>query len=110
MKVKNTGIHALIAGLCLVVGGLTSSTQALINVELRPSFQSVPVGSTVSVGLYVVSDTVSNQGLSAVQIMFSWQTSCLQMLSNSNLGAVPLLSSSFPSPDPYGLNELAIPQ
>jgi len=88
----------------------TSTSQAFINVELRPALQSVPVGSTVSIGLYVVSDSDVNQGLSAAQVVFTWQTSKLQMLSNDNSGAVSLLMSGFPSPDPYGLNESSLPQ
>lgn len=82
---------------------------AFINVEFRPAFQSVPVGSTVNIGVYAVSDNASNQGFSAAQVILSWQPTYLHMLSNSTSGAISLLSSSFPSPDPYGLNESTLP-
>jgi len=92
------------------IGALPTSAEAFINVELRPPLQNVSVGSTVSIGLYAVSDSLSNQGFSAVQIIFSWQSSFLHMLANDNTGAAPLLASSFPSPDPYSLNESLVPQ
>ncbi len=106
----NSMVGALAMGVGLAVLGMSGSkAAAFINVELRPAFQSVPVGATVSIGLYAVSGSASNQGFAAAQIIFNWQTPFLQMLANSNAGAISLLSSSFPT-DPYGLNEAAIPQ
>jgi hypothetical protein len=102
---------ALLLRSVIAVGLLLGCGSALgsINLELRPSFQSASLGSTVSFGLYAVSDSSQNQGLAAVQVVLSWQTSYLHMLSNTQTGAATLLSSSFPSPDPYGLNETSLP-
>lgn len=94
----------------VVAAAATGHAAANIGIEFRPPLSTVSVGNTVSIGVYAVSDSASPQGLSAAQIIFNWQPSMLQMLSNSNTGAASLISSGFPAPDPYGLNELSLPQ
>jgi len=101
--------HALLA-VALFNGVLASACQANINIEFRTVLPSYVVGNTVGVGVFVRSDSGSNQLMSAAQIIIGWDTTFLRLLGNSNAGAVPLLSSGFPMPDPYGLNEASPPQ
>lgn len=83
---------------------------AFINVEFRAFTPSVSVGQTAQVGVFVVSDSSSDQLMSAAQIILRWDTAYLRLLGNSQVGATPLLSSGFPMPEPYGLNEATPPQ
>lgn len=75
---------------------------AVVNLELRPAFQTVEVGQPVQVGLYAVSPT--SQSFASVDVVLLWTQALIDLTGNSNVGAVPLLVSSFPAGDPYGLN------
>ncbi len=94
------------------VGGLCICQAAVadINVEFRPANQSVEIGATVEIGVYVVSDSAENQLMAAAQIIVGWEPAHLRLIGLSQAGATPLLSSSFPRPDPYGINEAQPPQ
>jgi hypothetical protein len=111
MKPTQSAVRTVLL-LSTAAAGLScgSSADAAINLELRPVFQSANVGATVSIGLYAVSDSSGNQGLASLQAIINWQPAYLQMLSNSNTGAIPMLSSAFTTPDPYGINESSVPQ
>mgnify|MGYP003870669729 CR=1 FL=1 len=102
-RARDAGVGVVLAG----VGALAACpiAEANINVEFRPSQPFYNVGDVVRVGVYATSDSASNQLLSAAQIIFDWDIAFLQLTGNSGIGAVSLLSSGFPSPDPYGLNE-----
>src|SRR5687767_3832537 len=95
---------------CLVGAGLCHAAMADINVEFRPKQQTVDVGATVEIGIYVVSDSAENQLMAAAQIIIAWEPAHLRLLGLSQTGATPLLASSFPRPDPYGINEAQPPQ
>lgn len=84
--------------------------RAAIDVELRPVSQSASLGQTVEVGLYMASDDETDQLLSAAQVILAWEPAKLQLLGHHGVGAVVLLSSSFPAGDPFGLNESVPPQ
>jgi hypothetical protein len=88
----------------------TPAAPAAINVELRPVSESVSLGETVEIGLYVVSDDETDQLLSAAQVILGWESTQLQLLGHHGVGAVALLSSGFPEGDPFGLNEVVPPQ
>ena len=77
--------------------------RANIDLELRPVNQVVTVGSTINLGLYAVSDSPSDQLLSAAQVIISWNVSYAQLSGLNNAGGAPLLSSAF-GPEPFGLN------
>lgn len=83
---------------------------AAIDLEMRPAAQSVTIGEVVEVGLYAVSDDASIQLLAAAQAIIAWEPARLQLLGLRSIGAVPLLSSSFPAGDVFGLNEIVPPQ
>ncbi|MCZ6652838.1 MAG: hypothetical protein O7D91_07410, partial [Planctomycetota bacterium] len=94
-----------LASICWAVPALAD-----INLEFRPPSQSVLIGDTVNIGLYAVSDDETDQLLAAAQVIISWDPSFLQLLGIDGTGAVPLLSSGFPSNDPFNLNEVVPPQ
>lgn len=95
--------------LALALGA--SSAAADINLELRPLSQTVPIGQTVDMGLFAVSDNGEiTQTLSAADIVVAWDPAALRLLGLDQTGAAPLLLSGFPANDPYGLNEVVPPQ
>lgn len=89
---------------------LAAPAAASINLEWRKPVQSVCPGDIVEIGLYAVSDSASNQLLSAIDLAFTWDPAYLDLQGLSQTGAVPLLASFFPSNDPFGINELVPPQ
>ncbi len=101
---------AILARTAATLGlALAGSAMAAVNLEFRPVTQTVNVGQTFGVGLYAVSSTSATESMSAVDVIFGWQPSFLQLLSNDNTGAVPQLTSMFISPGAFGLNEAPIP-
>jgi hypothetical protein len=94
--------------------GLSAAPAAAnINLELRPTFQTVWYQTTdpeVEVGLYAVSDDDTTQYSAAIQAIIQWDPDFLTLLGHHGAGAVPLAGSSFPMPDPFGLNEAVPPQ
>lgn len=66
----------------------------LINLEFRPSFQSVNVGSVVSIGIYA-SSTFATRTLSSYDLIFSWDPTFLQLTGLDNTGAVPMAANAF---------------
>jgi len=96
-----TVMGGMFLGMC--VGAAASrEAQALINIQLRPVTQTVTVGSSVSVGIYAVSDNTSTQLLSALQMIFTWDTSKLQLTGSS--AVAPLSFQGFLM-GPDGINE-----
>ncbi len=100
-SLAGTGMAMLCAA--AVNSAATSSAWGNINVELRPVNQTVSVGTLVNIGLYLVSDQPTDQYFAAAQVIITWNTSRLQLLGLTNVGAIPLLVSSFGA-EPYGLN------
>jgi hypothetical protein len=70
----------------------TCPAPANINVEFRPETQTVNVGATVNIGLYVVSDDATDQLMSAAQILVTWQPTYLQFLGLDDTGGAPLMN------------------
>lgn len=93
-------------GLC--AAGVCSASAGLVDLEFRPAAQTVNVGDTVALGLYAVS--TDNQPMSAVDMVFNWDTSYLQFAGLTQVGADPNVASAFlPAGDPYGQNEAPTP-
>jgi len=86
-----------------------TAARADINIEFRAAAPAYEVGQTVDIGVYLRSDSMTNQLASAAQIVLGWDVGFLRLLGLSGAGGAPLLSSSFPRPDPYGLNEATPP-
>lgn len=80
------GVSALMAG----------TASAAINLEWRPSFVSVPVGSSFSIGLYAVSDDASNQSMASVDAIMNWSPSVLKLTGITNNSPYSWMSSNFP--------------
>jgi hypothetical protein len=78
----------------LAVSAGTAS--AAINLEWRPSFVSVPVGSSFSIGLYAVSDDASNQSMASVDAIMNWTPSVLKLTGITNNSPYSWISSNFP--------------
>lgn len=91
--------------LSVVASAHAGGVDPLINLEFRPSFQSVNVGSVVSVGVYA-SSTFSTRTLSAYDLIFSWDPTFLQLTGLDNTGAVPMSMTAFlTSAQTGGINE-----
>ncbi len=93
---------AFAGGLMAMVAA--SPARANINLELRPSFQSVFVGNTVSVDLYAVSDSAFSQSFAAVEVLLNWNTTYLSLLGADMTGSPMGISPGFALDNPYGLN------
>jgi hypothetical protein len=94
-------VLAAVVGLFVLV----PSARALINLEFRPGSQTVNVGDPGDVDLYAVSDSSADQYLAAVDLVFAWDPTYLDLFGLDYTGS-PLLSAFFSFPDPlYGINE-----
>jgi hypothetical protein len=95
----------------MMLGLAAAPAAANINLELRPTLQTVFLGpeAQVEVGLYAVSDDESDQFLSAIDAIIQWDPGFLQLLGNHGEGAVTLIASGFPA-DPFNLNEADPPK
>jgi hypothetical protein len=102
-------VRAAACACAAALGVGPTHAQASINVELRPTNGTVVVGGVIGLGLFLVSDNTQPQRSAAAQIILNWDPSRLQLLGLSSSGAIPLLSSSFPRPDPNNLNEASPP-
>lgn len=111
MKKRTTWSSALTAvGLAILVSlPSASADEILINLEWRPTQQTVFVGDSVDIGLYAVVDE-GQQLLRGVDMVFTWDPAYLGLLGLDQTGAVDLQSSEFPADDPYNLNEVVPPQ
>lgn len=90
-------------------GFVVTIARANINLEWRPGSQTVNVGDTVRVGLYAVSDSTTNQSLSAMNMILAWDPLKLRLIAVDDAGGAALSFSGFPA-DPYHLNESDPPQ
>ncbi len=93
---------------CAAAGSMSlmiaSQVHAAINLELRPSFQSVLVGNAVSVDLYAVSDNAFNQSFFGVEVILNWDTTYLSLAGDSMTGSVLTAGSPRLGVDPFGFN------
>jgi hypothetical protein len=101
------------AGKALVATGVllaaTTPTLSNVNVELRTVEDSVAVGGTANVGVYLVSDNDSDQYVAAAEIVFTWEPQYLQLLGVDTTGGPPLMGFP-PFPQSVPLNEADPPQ
>jgi len=92
---------------CLAADGLAGLP--LISVEFHPPIQAIEVGEIASVGVYLFTDR-EPVAFSVAQIVFEWDPRIVKLAGLTNVGAIPLLVSSFPANDPAGYNESVPPQ
>jgi len=105
---RSTIRRALGAG---AVGLLAAaSAPAEVDIVFWPAAQSIGVGETALVGVYLFTDDEVGEAVSAAQVAFVWDDSVVQLDGLSAVGAVPLLLSGFPLNAPGGFNEANPPQ
>lgn len=107
--------HANTSWLLNAVAIVLAATAAIrahaeIGLTLIPVEDTVEVGETIEIEVYVVSDSSEDQLLAAAEMIFTWETEQMQLLGNHQDGAVELLSSGFPTTHPSDLNEAEPPQ
>ncbi len=73
------------------------AASADINLEWRPATPTVTVGNTVNLGLYAVSDDGSDQSISAMDVIISWDSGYLDLLGVSDDGPYAWIASGFPN-------------
>jgi len=76
---------------------LPGVAHADVNLEWRPAYQEVTVGSNVSIGLYAVSDNVQNQPIAALDALLSWDPSLVILTGRVNNGPYRWFASWFPA-------------
>lgn len=94
MKCELSKSVGAVAALMIASVAQAGGTGPLINLEFRPSFQSVNVGSVVSIGVYA-STAISTRSLASYDLIFSWDPTFLQLTGVDNVGAVPMAANTF---------------
>ncbi|MEC9374525.1 MAG: hypothetical protein VYC34_11810 [Planctomycetota bacterium] len=94
--------------IALAAASTVNIASAAINLELRPQITAADPGDIVELGLYAAGDA-PDQSFAALEVIFAWTPTDLHFLGISSAGAISLLSSSLPNPDPYNLNESSPP-
>lgn len=90
---------------CLCVLVAAAVVTADVNLELRPVQTYYRVGESVHIGLYAVSDSASNQPMSAMDVILTWDPSALLLVGVINNGPYAWLNSTFfPDSGGDGLN------
>ena len=84
-----------LVAISLLLIWVTSSADGGVNLELRPTEQSVLVGEIASVGLYAVSDTTENQMVRGMQVVLRWDPAYLRLSGVKDDGAPPWILSGF---------------
>lgn len=94
----------------MVIAGLAvaSASHGAIDLSLRGPSSQINVGSQVAVGIYASASSGEPEGLLSLQVIFSWDTSRLQLVGLSGIGGSSFTASGF-FHDAYGINELAVP-
>jgi hypothetical protein len=85
----------------------SSSAGAAVNLEWRPTDQTVFLGDVIEVGLYAVSDSDVDQSVGALSAILVWDPSRLELLGKIDNGPYPWEPSRFP--DDSGLDGLNAP-
>ncbi len=65
---------------------VTLRAVAAVDLELRPGPQPVPVGSVVDIGLFAVSDDGTDQALSGLDVLLTWDPMQLELSEAVNDG------------------------
>ena len=85
---------------------IATPASGLINLEWRPDTQTVPVGATVEIGLYAVSDDPEeDQYILEMTVILNWDAAVMALLGNVDNGPYAWLFSGFPVGDVDGLND-----
>ena len=91
----------------LVVSMIGCPVVADVNLELRPLTQTANNGTIISIGLYAVSDTGTNQPFLALETILSWDPCRLKLMGKLDNGPYSWASSTFPNDS--GLDGLNAP-
>ena len=90
---------------------VTPAAAGTVSLEWRQEPGVVHVGDVVRIGLCAVSDDPgADQSMAGMDVIFSWDAACLQLLGVDDNGPYAWLFSGFPTADPFGLNEQVPPQ
>jgi len=100
-------IRSLLLMLPLAAAMHGTHALAAVDVEFRVLTPGpILVGDSVSVGLFLVSDTpAASAPVAAVEIVFAWEADSLEFLSLDSSGGPPLSLETFPTVGSAGLNE-----
>jgi hypothetical protein len=101
---------AAVVALTVLSSATATAGEELINLEWRPDAPTVDVGDPVALGLWAYTNPEELQLFRALDMVFTWDPTYLQLDGLDDSGAVELLSSGFPPNDAYGLNETVPPQ
>lgn len=93
----------------LAMAALASASSILIDLEFRPSVQSVSVGDPVNIGVYAVGQGGATGHFNSLQAIVTWDPGFLQLAGTSLAGSIGLASSDFTAGDSWGLNEFNPP-
>lgn len=91
----------------LFAGGLAAiapEAHALIDLEWRPACQTVDPGEPVEIGLYAVSDDLTDQSIAAIDVIIIWDNEVMQLTGVNDTGPYAWAFSGFP--DDSGLDGL----
>lgn len=69
----------------------------LVNLEFRPTSQTVAVGATVFVGVYAVPADGLDQSVGLVGVGLTWDSTALTLVGHDEVGAVSWATAGFPS-------------
>lgn len=96
---------AMCAALCAWSAGLPCASAA-VDLVLLPDPATVAVGETVDVGLYAVSDDGSDQEISGLSVVMTWNANDLELEGDLHNGPYAWSFSGFlPDPQADGLND-----
>ncbi len=98
-----------VIGLAIFLVGAAAAAHPVINIEYRPAVERTAPGIEFALGLYLFTNPAETQLFRAADVVFTWDPTKLQFLGIDNTGGVPLLSSTLPLNDPYGLNGPTLP-
>lgn len=76
-------------------GAAFAQNEKLVDLEWRPSDQTVSVGETVEIGLYAVAGGADDVPFAALQAILAWDPSFLELLGNNDNGPFEWLTSEF---------------
>jgi hypothetical protein len=85
-----------------------SASQGAIDLSLHPLSLQYNVGDQVAISIIAAATSGEPEGLLSFQMIFSWDTSRLQLTGISGVGGASFTASGF-FHDAYGINELAVP-
>lgn len=89
-----------------IVAAAASAVWGDVNLEFRAETAVIELGETAGIGLYATWDgTGFGQSVSAIELVFGWDTDFLSFMGLDAQGGASLLSSGFPTSGAGGLNE-----